>query len=77
MQVKISLARYNTTQSLATIEDEFLGEIELAKGSVSDPKKTCLQAAVRLRELANRFQKLAVEDEPYKVKTQEKINTKP
>ena len=71
----ISLSKFNGTGTSASIknwESESCAVFE--DDSELDPIEACKRAAENLRKLADRFDKLAKEPEPFKSKTQDKIN---
>lgn len=74
MKLKIWLAKYNGTGSVAHIENGDEDDILIAGGRTTAPKKTCLAAAKALREAAERFELLALEAEPYNMATHRRIN---
>jgi hypothetical protein len=75
--MRVELAKYNGTGSVALLvsSDEF-DTVELVKGKSLSAKQACRQAAERLRDAANRFERLAEEAEPYKSETHDRINRK-
>jgi hypothetical protein len=74
MKAKIELA-YNNSGASASITDEEGDSITLViSRNNKDPKSVCEKAAARLRELADRYEKLGVEVDPFKAEVQERIN---
>lgn len=74
MKTQIELA-YNTSGATAFITNEEGDSITLViSRSRKDPKSVCEKAAAQLRQLADKFEKLGVEDDPFKCVVQERIN---
>ena len=70
--LKIYLARYNTTGAIAAIENEDDDSdvtVHIARYN-PDPRAACIHAATRLRELADAFDRLSVMEDPFKESTQ-------
>lgn len=76
MKINISLALYNGKGSMAGIEafEDMGGSLDIAGGMSMSPRLACMSAAKALRAAAERFDRLAGEDDPYNYKTQRKIN---
>lgn len=74
-KLNIQLSGYNLSGVLAGVEDGNGYAIELVRWSgKKDPVGACEAAAARLRALADRFDALALERDPLKVATQNRIN---
>lgn len=72
--MKISCALYNGRGSSAQIESNDGDSIAIVEGINYSAKKACLLAAKRLRDLAEKFEMLAKEPNPYNYKVHSKIN---
>lgn len=74
-KLKIALYKFNGSGTCARIENADECEISICEMQYeSDPVKCCHEAAKRLREAADLFEKLAAEKEPFKDKTQKAVN---
>lgn len=77
MATKIRLSLYNSNGALASIEDEDGDSVDIAVSRTSKSAKAiCSRAAETLRRLADKFDVLAESAEPFKVTTQQKVNSK-
>ena len=76
MKVKIGITLSGSNGCGAFVEEDGWGsQVDIAKDDWHrDGKTICLEAADKLRELADRFQKLSETKEPFKESTQIKIN---
>jgi len=72
---QIRLSRFNEHGIMASICDmDDVDEVNLVINKrTNSPKTICEMAAKRLRILAEKFDALAVADDPFKIKTQEAI----
>lgn len=70
-EARIWLSLYNDKGAVAGIGGSDLKEVDIVlhKGK-RDPKAICLEAAKRLRKLADDFERLSVMDEPFRESTQ-------
>lgn len=70
-KTKIRLALWNDKGAVAGIEDGDMNDVDIVlhKGK-RDAKAICLEAAKRLRKLADDFERLSEMDEPFKETTQ-------
>ena len=70
-KVRIRLARWNSQGAVAGINDDDMNDIVLVLNkSKQDPNAICKEAANRLRQLADGFDRLSTMDDPFKEKTQ-------
>ena len=74
-KLKISLALYNGSGAIALAEDEDEKDITVHVASWDkDPAACCKAAAEKLRDAADRFEKLATMKKPFHEETHNKIN---
>ena len=71
--MRISCALFNGRGSLAQIESHDGDSIAIVEGVNYSPRKACLLAAKRLRALADKFELLAEEKEPYNYRVHSRI----
>lgn len=72
---RIVLSLLNSTGCLAAIEDDDDNRATIVEhNSKRDPVAICTAAAKRLRKMADKFERLAKEETPFKVVTQDAIN---
>lgn len=74
MNIKIALYSYNGKGAAAEIEDVDGESVTLVKGMTYTGTKACRAAAKRLRDLADKFDKLADAGGHFSADLQEKIN---
>lgn len=73
MPLKARIARLLDDGACATLEDPF-AETLIAEGKSQDPKRICLRAAKRLRELAWKFEQLSEEENPFSQRAQNRVH---
>ena len=75
IKLNISLAKFNGTGACASISDENDDDLLIyAAPWEPDPAAACAAAAARLRDAADRFDKLATMKKPFHEATHNKIN---
>lgn len=74
--MKVSVAIYNGEGASASIETvgEWEESLTIAEGMSYTANKACREAAKRLRKAADKFDKLAMEKNPFNENTHRKIN---
>lgn len=69
--LRIHLARWNRVGVVAGVENEGGESVDVVlHKSTCNPKSICLEAARRLRKLADDFERLSAMEEPFKAATQ-------
>jgi hypothetical protein len=75
MKVNICLSLLNNSDAQASLTGDEMGNVDICTIRNSrDAKRLCTAAARKLRSLANRFEALSDEPEPFKEVTQDRVN---
>lgn len=72
--MKVFVALYNGRGASAGIESENEDSFTVARGMSYSANKACKLAAERLRKMADRFDELAYEPDPFHINTHKEIN---
>lgn len=80
MPLRIALGKLNIHGALAHIENDEEDNLDIVESRDCEDlsaAETCREAAKALREAADRFDLLALEPDPFKVTTHDRINSSP